>query len=284
MPRSRNKHSRAALRARSRRSRHQRSSGWFWGSLVVIVAVLGALLIFTVADSKSSNNAAAAPPQPPSGSIPGDHWHAAFAVNICGEWLPNPPTFEFAANNPNVQAGIHTHGDGFIHIHPYASYEAGSNATLGKFLTYGGWAASEDGLKTWTGPSADAKKTEWKNGDRCPSASGQAGRGDPGRVVWTVDCKVQSGNPSDFKLRDQIVIALGFLPKGQDLTAPPNAASAPSNDGTQVKPLDKKGCTPTAVNNPGLPDVGTTSPPGTAATGSGTTATTAPATTATTSK
>jgi hypothetical protein len=266
MPRSRNKYSRAQLRAKSRRPRNSRSSRWFYATLaVVVVAGLVGIVL-----TRTSGQAAAVAPQPPSSANPaGDHWHAAFAVNVCGEWLPYPAVFETEAGNPNIRAGIHTHGDGFIHIHPFTPQEGGTNATLGRFFDYGGWSVSESSFNVWTGPSFDKTKTQWSNGDRCPNAASEAGKGKPGQVVFEVNCKSTSGNPSDHLLKDQQVLAIGFLPKGQEMGAPPNAASAPQNDGTPGQAINKAGCVPTSTNNPGVPD---------------TTVTTAPATTATTTK
>jgi hypothetical protein len=56
-----------------------------------------------------------------------DHWHAAFGVFVCSAYLPAVPAFD----NPE---GIHTHGDGVIHIHPFVEGAAGDNARLGIFL------------------------------------------------------------------------------------------------------------------------------------------------------
>jgi hypothetical protein len=266
MPRSRNKYSRAAIRARSRRTRSQRSSTWFYAALAVILAlgVVGIVL------TRSSDDASAGPPQPATADTPGDHWHAAFGVNVCGEWLSNPPEFETAEGNSNVRTGIHTHGDGYIHIHPFFASEGGDNATLGKFLDYGGWSTSENSIDVWTGPTSEPSKTQWSNGDRCPSADGKPGEGKPGRVVFQVDCKTVEGNPSDHKLADQEVVAIGFLPKGEEMGAPPNAASAPADDGSASGPAAHAGCRPSSVNNPGVADT--------------TPATTAPATTSTTTR
>ena len=227
-------------------------------TVIVLVGVLGVVFasgVFTRDDSAS------AAPQPPSADNPsGDHWHSAFAVNVCGEWLANPPEFERAASNENLSTGIHTHGDGFIHIHPFYGSEAGSNATFGKFLDYGGWSVSTSSLDVWTGPSDDPDKTEWSNGNRCPDADGEAGKGERGRVVFQVDCKTVSGDPSDYRLADQEVVAIGFLPKGQEMGAPPNAASAPANDGTEAEAIDKAGCRPSAQNNPGVAETTPTVP------------------------
>ena len=252
------------MRERSRRTRHQRSSRWFYVAIAVIavVGVVGVVL------ARSGGQASAGAP------TTSDHWHAAFGVNLCGEWLGNPATFATPDGNPGVAAGIHTHGDGFIHIHPHSSAETGSNATLGKFMSYGGWSVSENSISVWTGPGAEPSKTTWKNGDRCPNEAGEPGKGKPGQVVFEVNCKTVDGNPADHKLADQEVVAIGFLPEGEEMGAPPNAASAPDIDGgdtTQPTAISQKGCRPTSTNNPGVPD--TVAP--------ATTATTTPPTTAT---
>jgi hypothetical protein len=251
VPRSRNKYSRARIRQRSRRTRHQRSSAWFFVTVAIIIvagsATIGAIVV-------TRDDASASPTLD-------DHWHAAFAVNICGEWLGNPATFESPAGNSGVGAGIHTHGDGFIHIHPFVNSETGNNATLGKFLSYGGWSASEDSISVWTGPTGDKSKTTWENGDKCPS--GSEGAGKPGRVVFEVNCKTVEGNPSDHKLADQEVVAIGFVPKGTEIGPPPNAASAPEDDsgtGEQPEAINQKECRPSAEGNPGATE---TVPPAT---------------------
>jgi hypothetical protein len=262
VPKSRNKHSRARQRERSRRTRHQRSSRWFYIAIAAILIVGIGGVVLAMGGTEPSAGA----PQPGQ-----DHWHAAFGVNICGEWLSPPATFESPAGNSGVRAGIHTHGDGFIHIHPYTRSESGSNATLGKFFKYGGWSVSESSLSVWEGPNSDSTKTTWKNGDKCP-ADATEGAGKPGEVVFEVNCKTVTGNPADHKLADQEVVAIGFVPKGVEIGPPPNAASAPTDDSGGVSPpksINQKECRPSATNNPGVPDTGST-------------ATTAPSTTATT--
>ncbi len=88
-----------------------------------------------------------------------DHWHVALGVNVCGQWLANPPEFETRSVRGNVRAGIHSHGDGLIHLHPFSSDEAGERATLRTFLEFGGWIDG-DGLSLWAptgacGPAVD---------------------------------------------------------------------------------------------------------------------------------
>ena len=96
------KASRTKRRASVRHARASRSGNGVWYALAGVVIVAGVVVIVI---SAASDSADAAPQNK-------DHWHAAFGVNVCGEWLPNAPEFEDAE-------GIHTHGDGLMHIHPF---------------------------------------------------------------------------------------------------------------------------------------------------------------------
>lgn len=55
-----------------------------------------------------------------------DHWHNAFGLFVCGEFLPDP-------QGDFDPVGIHSHQDGLIHIHPWKESATGENATLGLF-------------------------------------------------------------------------------------------------------------------------------------------------------
>jgi len=150
----------------------------------------------------------------------GDHWHAAIAVNVCGEWLPSPPEFHPRAGEAGINAGLHSHADGLIHVHPFASDETGANATVGRFIDYGGWTLSADELDLWdgvprtngepctTGPSTGLGKLQWKVGSHNePWPSGPTRTGDPARYVP----------------RNGDIVALYFLPEGSPLPEPPGA-------------------------------------------------------------
>ena len=267
MARSRKRYSRAQMRAKYRKPSRKGSSRWFYGLLATIVALGVAGVVFL---RPSSGNALVAPsPGDPTTGAPGDHWHTAFGVNICGQWLANPPTFETAADNPNVRVGIHTHGDGYIHIHPYTASEGGHHATVGRFFGYGGWSVSDSSVNAWTGPAADPTKLAWTNGDKCPAGTPDAGR--TGVLKWSIDCKAKTGDPSSYQLKDQQVLAIAFIPKVLPIPVTPNAALAPATDGTGAKAAATSSCTPSAVNNPGVPDTSlapaTIAPPSTAASG-----------------
>lgn len=63
----------------------------------------------------------------------GDHWHAPYAVFLCGQRQEPLPGLDHIY-------GIHTHGDGIIHMHPFAPEGEGSGASVGRFFDYsGGW-------------------------------------------------------------------------------------------------------------------------------------------------
>ena len=82
---------------------------------------------------------------------PSDHWHAAFAVDICGK--EQPPV----QDGPVDKLGIHTHGDGVIHIHPFVTRAAGKGANLGRFFT-------QVGMKVTDSVDPDAGQEDLRGG------------------------------------------------------------------------------------------------------------------------
>ena len=67
--------------------------------------------------------------------------------NPPGQFQPNPTDVR-----PDV-LGIHTHGDGLIHIHPFTNSVAGHNATFGVFLDQVGISMTDSSLVLPGGPS-----------------------------------------------------------------------------------------------------------------------------------
>ncbi|MEX2293814.1 MAG: hypothetical protein WD691_08525 [Acidimicrobiales bacterium] len=116
-----------AARAGGRVSGRQPRSLLFPGVLALIL-VLGTVLVVWAREDRRNDDL---------GGVPqlGEHIHEALGVNVCGEWLPDIPEFESSV-------GIHTHGDGVLHIHPFSQLGVGANATLGRFFQDG----SEAGL------------------------------------------------------------------------------------------------------------------------------------------
>jgi hypothetical protein len=219
MPKSRSRYARAQARARYRKPK-RRSGSFSWNVGIALVAILGvALLIWTVSSRRSEAEAAPKAGDPTTGEA-GDHWHASLDVNVCGQWLAPAPEFETKADSPDVRVGIHSHGDGLIHIHPFNSSESGNDATVGRFLEYGGWSASSDSFELW---SVNGQAAQQKNGDECTAPDGTKQKG---TLTWYVNGKRQSGDPSDYKPKDQDRIFFVFAPAGttlESLGTPPNS-------------------------------------------------------------
>jgi hypothetical protein len=199
-----------------------------WNVAIAVVVIVGVVAV--VLTRGSSNSAGSGPPHAPNqaANLAGDHWHTAFEVDICGEWLAAQPQFEKPADNPNqaTNVGIHTHGDHLIHTHPFVNSEEGNNANIAKFAGYGGWSVSSDSINAWTGPASKPKQTSWSNGDTCPFGKY---KGKKGVLTWAVDGKQRSGNPSDYHMKNGATLGISFLPKGVAQPFPPDACSAFAN-------------------------------------------------------
>ncbi|MEO5722890.1 MAG: hypothetical protein ABIQ39_16690 [Ilumatobacteraceae bacterium] len=132
---SANKVAKLASRGKGKKVRFQ--GGTVFPAIVaVIVIVMLGLVVYARAS------------RPTDGSGPprlGDHWHAAFGIYVCDHFEPKllgsaeATSVDVAGNtvytNKNFQlTGIHSHGDGVIHYHPYGSKATGTRARLGVFL------------------------------------------------------------------------------------------------------------------------------------------------------
>jgi hypothetical protein len=127
-----------AARAGGRTAGNKQRNLLFPGVIGAIMVLGVALVAFAANDRKSETDV------PP---VLGDHWHAAVGFYICDQFEPDIAEFE-------SRVGIHTHGDGVIHIHPSSAAGAGENATLGTFLEGAGVTLTDTELtmgdKSWT--------------------------------------------------------------------------------------------------------------------------------------
>ena len=103
-----------------------------------------------------------------NGANAGDHWHAALNIQVC-----NDSPYEL----PFFNGDVHSHGDGFIHLHPTTSDEAGENASLLTFFRNSeqavpSFALTEDYIKV--------DDIEYRDGDTCPDGS-------TGRLAVTIN-------------------------------------------------------------------------------------------------
>jgi hypothetical protein len=188
----------ARLAASGSRKRVRNQQGLLFPVSIAIVVALGLLLIVYARQSSRTRAAASAPlvnGVAADGTPTGDHWHAAYGIYGCDKFLTpiQVQTDEF----DGTPIGIHTHGDGAIHIHPYTNAAAGSRATTGWFF------------KT-TGMKMTSKKMELPdNGGTFEDGNDCAGK--PGHLkvlVWhDLDPAVGSQRYNDAP--DQVFVA-GF--------------------------------------------------------------------------
>jgi hypothetical protein len=182
-------------------------------AMVLVAAVTIAATVAIVTIAVTRHRAAAAPILGPT---QGDHWHAALGVNDCGRWVPNWRTPVSVNGSPartgtNDYAGLHSHGDGLIHIEPLSPRDMGANATLGRYFTDAGFTLSTS--------SIDFVDVHEKRG-LC--------NGEPGVLRWAVNGKERYGNPANYKLFNGDVIELVFTTPGASLPAQSDVPSYPA--------------------------------------------------------
>jgi hypothetical protein len=170
--------------------------------VVVAIVVLG---VAGIALSRGGGGGGSSDNTPPTLN---DHWHTAYAVNICGTIEPN-------MQQPTRLLGLHTHSDGLIHVEPFVTASAldrGNNATLARY------AESMPGFKLTSSEIQIPGGKLMKNGDLCGK--------DPGKLKirqWknaTGDQFTDYTNPKDVKITDGGAITIAFLPDGQDIAKP----------------------------------------------------------------
>lgn len=229
----------------------------FYVSIAIVIALGLALIVF--ARQSGQENRVASPPTLT------DHWHAAYGFYTCDSFQP-------PIANTNDPLGIHTHGDGLIHIHPASSQATGANAKLGVFLKAAGVKLSDSELVL------PEDQGTFKEGQDC--------NGQPANLrvaVW--DDVTVGGSPriytTDFNnirfTGPNMGFTIAFVPDSVDLST-----LKPPAD--RIELLGNPGDLPGATPEPGattVPGAAATTVPGAATTVSGA-ATTAPAATPTT--
>lgn len=191
------------------RPKPRRGGSLGFGIVITCVVLLG---VGGIIASRGSDDGEKA------GPAIGDHWHAALGVNVCGEWKPNTPGYE----SPK---GIHSHGDGLIHMHPNSSAGAHERATVGLYLSQAGDEVDKKSIKLADG-------TDVSDGDECPNLDNK-----PAGVRWAVNGKekARGTDPSKYVPNNGDVVAVAFLPQGTDIGVPPQASAVPSDvPGAQV--------------------------------------------------
>jgi len=89
----------------------------------------------------------------------GDHIHLAYGIYVCDHWLE--PLMDVG---PDL-TGIHTHGDGLVHVHPFSDEVTGARAVLGRF-------ADDVGMVLADGAITLPDGTELADGGDCGGKAG----------------------------------------------------------------------------------------------------------------
>ncbi len=223
---------RAASTGGGRTTRGARPLGWY--AAIILVVVLGVSgIVFSRAERREELAAGADLTAPAVGR---DHWHAAYGIYLCDEFSP-PLTDE---RDPK---GIHTHGDGIIHIHPNVRSAAGEKSTLALYADAVRMTLTDSEIKLPGGKS-------FKEGDtKCG--------GKDGIVQVKVDDKVVTENIRDIKYTDRQLLTIAFAPKGAELPEPPSRPGLDNltdvaPEGQQSPPVEVP-VDPNAATDPNAP-------------------------------
>jgi hypothetical protein len=235
------KSSRQKRRTYQTPARARRGANTVWYAAAAILVIAGSL---GVAFSRSNTANGIGPTAT-------DHWHAALGVDDCGKWVPNWSTPFAADGRPvragtSIYAGMHSHGDGLMHMEPQSSIDMGKNATVGNYFKSAGFKLDSTSISF---PSVDEK-----NGNKC--------NGKQGVLRWAVNGKEKHGNPAKYKLFDGDVVEIVFttadakLPKKtevpsyaklQEVLGNPENPAAPDTGATTTAPNASTSSTPTTV-------------------------------------
>ncbi len=172
-----------------------------------------------------------------------DHWHKAFGVYLCGDWLIEP-------QETTDIGGLHSHQDGLLHIHPFLPETEGTGATLSRFMESFAYTLTDrsftddlgntvtEGESDCDGEPARLAVAIWD------AAVGEVPSGAPDRIVT-------DGLADVIFERDGGAIAITFVADGAELSVPPWSerllavapASAVEDDGTMEaaprRPVDR---------------------------------------------
>ena len=186
--------------------------------------------------------------------------------DVPGEYQP-----PFTDAHQDTQ-GIHTHGDGLIHIHPFVDSAAGRNATLGKFLDQVGVSMTDTTLTLATGKVFQEGVTKCAGGkdgelqvakwnDVKDAAAGHK----PNQIFTSGFDKIRLGANNSF--------TIAFMPAGSTIPAKSDVAqrvanvsdlattTAPASSGEPASGAPGSGAPASSTTaSSGAPDTGTTVP------------------------
>ena len=229
-----------AARTGGGRTRRGASSSWVWPTAMAAIMVFGTAGVVLSKENRRTLH-----------PTTNDHWHAALGLYVCGQFQPN-------LAQPAQLIGLHTHGDGLIHVEPVLGKDQGKSATLGR------WLEGEPDMKL-TPTELTIRGVTHKNGQKCGDA--------PARVQVKVGNRILKGDPRKLRIRNGQLITVAFVPPGTDIPEPPSKSNLSNPNAME----GQKPATP-ITTEPGQTSVPPT-PPGSTPPGSTPPASTPPAST-----
>ena len=135
----------AKLASRGKGKRVRFQGGSVFPIAVVLVVILGLLVIVYGRQSRPAGGVGPPYVADANGTTADTHWHIAYGIYVCDTFQPKlTGTMEETGVDSTGQnvllnekfktLGIHSHGDGIIHYHPYSTKASGNRAKLGVFL------------------------------------------------------------------------------------------------------------------------------------------------------
>ena len=176
-----------------------------------------------------------------------DHWHAALGMYVCDEnGLKTLPKItgtleETDANGQLTNAsflhtGVHSHGDGVMHWHPYSGKATGTNAKLGIYLDNYDITLTDTKLALPPSQSTNPKGDVYEEGKTVCKIDGQEKKASLKVWVWdsysklgASDASVYTTNMGDIRIKnDGMVFMIAFVPDDVQPTPPDWASELPA--------------------------------------------------------
>ena len=192
-----------------------------WYSTLVVILLAGVGLTAFSRDQRLEElGSPTSKEEPRAGSA---HWHVALGVRVCDKWLD-------PVQDQNDPKGIHTHGDGIIHIHPSVASAAGRRST---FARYAEAVEGKLAVNSFSWPEgASKKKVEHKTGDKCGEQEGE--------VKAFYNGEPHEGDPGAVRFTDRGKLVLAFVAKGTTYEQIGDPPSTPGLDNlSDVDPADQ---------------------------------------------
>jgi len=193
-----------------------------WYSTLVVILLAGVGLTTFSRDQRLEELGSPTSKEAPRANA--DHWHVALGVRVCDKWLD--PIQDQA--DPK---GVHSHGDGIIHIHPFVASAAGRRST---FARYAEAVKGELAVSKFSWPEgASKKKVEHETGDKCGEQEGE--------VKTFYNGEPHDGDPGAIRFTDRGKLVLAFVAKGTTYEQIGDPPSAPGLDNlSDVDPADQQ--------------------------------------------